>query len=106
MATIPRTSFSCGRALLAEAQAGNLPVEPVPLPDGCMLTDPNAAAQGFARLCRLAASVGRTEEAEGHARDLLALVARKRTVYHDPARNGLTYAEADTRLVVLNTRER
>jgi len=86
------------RALLDEAQAGRLPVEPVTLPDGRTVADPNSAALDTARLCRLAATVGHEEEAEGHARDLLALVDfwnEARTVYHDPAIHGLTYAEAE-----------
>lgn len=88
------------RALYAEAQAGRLPVQTVTLPHGRTVADPNAAALDLARLCRLAAAVGRTEEAEGHAADLLALVDwwnEQRTVYHDPARDGLTFAEAEAR---------
>ncbi len=85
------------RALLDEAQAGRLPVQTVTLPTGRTFADPNVAALDLARLCRLAAAVGRTEEADGDAADLLALVAswnERRTVYHDPARDGLTYAQA------------
>jgi len=75
----PKPHVVLVRALLNEAQAGRLPIESVTLPDACAcdgptVIDTSALVLDTARLCRVADSEGRTEDAESHARDLLTLV--------------------------------
>jgi len=101
----PKPHVVLVRALLDEAQAGRLPVERVTLSDAracdCpTVIDTNALVLDTARLCRVADSEGRTEDAESHARDLLALVDwwnKRRTAYHNPGQHGLTYAQAEAK---------